>query len=145
MNWIALSREQSGVNLAGSGRATALADFSNSGRLDWVATQRQEMTHLYKNQSGPIGLRLKLKGPPNNPDAIGTQVRAKYTDGTLGPAYEIQASSGYLTQPSHIIVLGAADKIQSIEVRWPGGVFRSYPVDDASGDSVKTMLIKFDR
>ena len=50
MDWITLNSKQSGVNLSGSGRATALADFSNSGRLDWVATQRQEITHIYKNK-----------------------------------------------------------------------------------------------
>ncbi len=144
MDWITLNSKQSGVNLSGSGRATALADFSNSGRLDWVATQRQEITHIYKYKSAPNGLRLKLTGPSNNPDAIGSQARAKYIDATFGPTYEVQTSSGYLTQPSHKIVLGAADKIQSIEVRWPGGELLSYPVDDASGDSVKTMLIKFD-
>lgn len=111
---------ESGLMIHGEQRGAACADFDGDGRMDLAVTQNGAETRLYRNQRADPGLRVRLKGPPGNPDAIGAQLRLK-TGTTSGPAIEIQGGSGYWSQNSSVAVLPAVKSASSIEATWPGG------------------------
>ena len=71
-------RSESGLLVDGEGRAAAVADFNHDGRLDLVVTQNHGPTRVYQNRSAKPGLRVRLLGKPNNPDAIGASVRGVF-------------------------------------------------------------------
>jgi hypothetical protein len=104
----------------GEQRGAALGDFDADGRIDLIVTQNNGPTRLFHNETGRPGLRVRLAGPPGNPDGIGALMRLKFKDG-YGPARELHAGSGYWSQDSLGAVLGRPSEPAEIEVRWPGG------------------------
>src|SRR5207247_7310375 len=116
----AIPAKESGVKIYGDQRGAALCDYDGDGRMDLVVTQNGAETKLYHNVGGRPGLRVRLKGPAGNPQAIGAQLRLLFRD-RAGPAREIHAGSGYWSQDSAIQVLGTPEPATRIQVRWPGG------------------------
>ena len=109
---------ESGLILYGQQRGAAVCDFDQDGRADLAVGQNGDETKLYRNVTAKPGLRVRLAGPPGNPDGIGALLRIG--DGTrFGPAREIHAGSGWLSQDSAIQVLASPGN--KISVRWPGG------------------------
>jgi len=90
----ALNGPESGVNVYGQQRGAALCDFDADGRVDLVVTQNSGETRLFRNVSAKPGLRVRLRGPPGNPLAIGASLRLE-NDSVQGPVREIHAGSGY--------------------------------------------------
>ena len=133
----ALSGRESGITIYGEQRACAAADFDKDGRVDLVVTQNGGETKLFHNTGAKPGLRVRLKGPPRNPTAVGAMVRLKFGE-RFGPAREIHAGSGYWSQDSPVQVLGTSEPPTQIWVRWPGGKEISYklpvPVGEAKLD-----------
>src|SRR5207244_4496234 len=82
---------------------------------------------LFHNVGARPGLRVKLKGPPGNPQGIGAQMRLVFGQ-RLGPAREIHAGSGYWSQDSAVEVLGTPQPPTQIQIRWPGGKTTTSPV-----------------
>src|SRR6185503_15799075 len=72
------------------------------------------------NVSAKPGLRVRLAGPPGNPNGVGATIRPRFGQ-RLGPAREIHAGSGYWSQDSPVQVLGTAELPTQIWIRWPGG------------------------
>jgi len=110
----------SGIKVYGEQRGAALSDFDKDGRVDIAISQNANQTKLYKNVNGKPGLRVRLIGQSNNPDAIGAVVRLLYGE-KAGPAREVHAGSGYWSQDSPIMVMGLAGTADKIRIRWPGG------------------------
>jgi hypothetical protein len=111
---------ESGVAVDGEQRGAALGDFDGDGRTDLVVTQNGAATKLFRNVTATPGLRVRLKGPPGNPDAIGAVIRLKSGE-RFGPAREIQAGSGWWSQNSVVPVLATPAMPDGIWIRWPGG------------------------
>ncbi len=112
------SSEISGLAIDGEQRGAAAADFDEDGRPDVVITQNASSTRLYRNAAGKPGWRIRLQGPPGNPDGIGAIVRAGRA-ASSGPAIPVTAGGGYGCQASPIVLLpGDSD---AVEVHWPGG------------------------
>ena len=88
--------------------------------MDLVVTQNGAETKLYHNRGAKPGLRVRLKGPPDNPTGIGAQFWLKFGQ-RHGPVREIHAGSGYWSQDSAVQVLGIPEPPAQIHVRWPGG------------------------
>jgi hypothetical protein len=110
--------QESGVKVYGEQRGCALADYDHDGRVDLVVAQNAAPTKLYHNIGAEPGLRIRLKGPPENPSGIGTVVRL--ICGTqAGPVREIHAGSGYWSQDGAVQVLAAPGALSAIWVRWP--------------------------
>jgi len=126
-NLTEMSAEESGVLVYGSQRGCATGDFDRDGRVDLVVAQNGAETKLFRNESAKPGLRVRLKGPPGNPDGLSAVVRLKFSDG-LGPAREIHGGSGYFSQDSTVPVLGASRAPTHVVVRWPGGKVSEAPV-----------------
>jgi len=112
---------RSGVKVYGEQRGAALGDVNRDGRVDLAVSQNGGPTKLYQNQTSERGLRVVLRGPPENQDAFGASLRIVYADDSKGPRRSVQAGSGYWSQNSAVQVLGMAKEPSRLEVAWPGG------------------------
>jgi enediyne biosynthesis protein E4 len=116
----------SGLANAYSGRGLAVADFDADGRLDAVVNNIDAAPALLRNVSETKNhwLIIRLHGDPakKSPrDATGTIVYA--TTGTLRQRLDLISGAGYASQNEPIlhVGLGAAAKLDKLEVRWPDG------------------------
>jgi len=132
---------ESGVRVYGEQRGAAVADFDRDGRVDLVATQNGRETKLFRNVGAKPAWTVKLSGPSENPTAIGAviQLLADHGSGTnLGPAREIHAGAGYLSQDGLAQVLGG--KATHVRVRWPGGKVTTSQLTSTVGEVEITSL-----
>jgi len=125
----------SGLVVYGDQRGAAYTDFDRDGRLDLVVSQNGAATRLFRNKGAKPGLRVRLQGPPSNPDGVGAQVRIVYADG-MGPVREVQAGSGYWSQNGVVQVFGLRETPAAIWVRWAGGAETRMPVKTGAREVV---------
>lgn len=118
---------QSGLIVYGDQRGAAYSDFDGDGRLDLVVSQNGDQTRLFRNRGAVPGLRVRLAGPPSNPDGVGAQIRIVYGD-RKGPVREVQSGSGYWSENGAVQVFGTPTAPTAIWVRWPGGKETQVPV-----------------
>ncbi len=116
----AVPGQKSGILIYGEQRGAAVCDFDDDGRVDLAVTQNGADTKLYQNVTAKPGLRVRLAGPPGNPDGIGATLRPVFGQ-RMGPAREIHGGSGYWSQDSAVQVLGGTEPPTQIWIRWPGG------------------------
>jgi hypothetical protein len=135
-NFYALTAEESGIRVYGEQRGGAFSDYDHDGRLDLVVTQNGAPTRLFHNLGAKPGLRLRLRGPPGNPNGIGAQVKLLF-GGRSGPVREIHAGSGYWSQDSTSTVLSMPQRPSGIWVRWPGGKITR---TDLQGEVAETAI-----
>ncbi|MBV9035610.1 MAG: CRTAC1 family protein [Acidobacteriaceae bacterium] len=117
-------------------RGLAVGDFDNDGRLDAIIAVNGDRPLLLhnENQSGNHWLGLTLVGTTCNRDAIGAQVRW-----SAGGKIRSRAKNGggsYLSShdPRLILGLGAAQRLDWLEIIWPRPStcvqrFESLPLD----------------
>ncbi len=123
----AVSAAESGIRIHGDQRGAALSDYDGDGRIDLAVAQNGAATRLFHNVGARPGLRVRLRGPPSNPDGIGAILRVVYDDG-MGPAREIHGGSGYWSMDDPVQVLGLRAEPVEVLVRWPGGLETRAPV-----------------
>ncbi|MBU6398720.1 MAG: VCBS repeat-containing protein, partial [Verrucomicrobia bacterium] len=116
----AVPGQESGVRIYGQQRGAAVCDYDGDGRVDLVVAQHQGPTRLYHNVGAKPGLRVRLVGPPGNPDGLGAVMRLRFGD-RWGPAREVHGGSGYWSEDSVVQVLGTPARPTQIWIRWPGG------------------------
>jgi len=114
----AVRTNESGFAVYGEGRGAALCDFDHDGRLDLAIGQNNGPTALFRNVQARPGLRVRLRGSAENPQAIGAVLRVVFRGGNLGPAKEIRLGEGYCSQNSTEVVLGLPDEPEALEIRW---------------------------
>lgn len=104
-------------------RGTATADFFNDGRQNLLVSVLDGPPLLLRNQTQPTGhwLRIKTVGVRSNRDGFGARVQVKA--GGLTQTAEVRANSSFesASDPRLHFGLGAATRVDSIEVRWPSG------------------------
>jgi hypothetical protein len=131
----ALPGQESGIRVYGEQRGAAVADFDADGRVDLVVTQNGAKTRLFRNSGAKPGLRVRLAGSEFNPVAIGAVLRLHF--GTQpGPAREIHAGSGYLSQDAPTMVMATPGPPTALWVRWPSGQVTESPLSPALRDIV---------
>jgi hypothetical protein len=118
----------SGVAIHGEQRGAAVADFDHDGKVDFAVAQNNGPVVMYKNAGAQRGLRITLAGTPENPQAVGAQLRIRYAGGGLGPCRVVPCGSGYWSQDGAVQVLGSAGPMEAVWVRWPGGREHVAPV-----------------
>jgi hypothetical protein len=112
-----------GVDNDLDGRGVGVADFDHDGRLDFYQTNADQPALLYRNVTEPTGnwIELKLTGTKSNRDAIGSRIVVRA--GGKSWVREVDGGNGYASQSTARIHvgLGALDKVDSVEIRWPSG------------------------
>lgn len=103
----------------------AYADFDNDGDLDLILNNLNGVARLYENttssaQMNSKFLQVELKGPKGNPQGIGARIWV-YNNGDLNYG-EQQLQRGYLSSVDPVVHfgLGAAKKVDSVIIVWPG-------------------------
>jgi hypothetical protein len=110
-----------------SSRGAAVGDIDNDGALEVLINNQNEPPSLWKLSGPPAGtwILLQLEGVRSNRSGLG----AKVTLSAGGRTQFAEARSGgsYLSQ-SDVRVrfgLGAAERIDRIDIQWPSGVRQS--------------------
>jgi hypothetical protein len=117
-------------------RGLAIGDFDNDGAVDVLVSVNNAAPLLLKNTAaaGNHWLGVRLIGKTCNPDAIGARVM--YQAGTLKCSRMKVGGGSYLSShdPRIVLGLGAHEKLDWLEIKWPmpGGKterFTDLPVD----------------
>jgi hypothetical protein len=105
------------------GRGSAFADLDRDGDLDVVLTQTGGRPLVLRNDQAlrRHWLRLQLVGVRANRSAIGAQIKVRVGGQTLWR--EVMPTRSYLSQSDPVVSLGlgAADRVDELEITWPGG------------------------
>jgi hypothetical protein len=108
---------------ARSSRSAAVADFSNTGRLDIVVNNFNDAPYFYGNtfRSTPF-IQFRLQGTRSNRDAIGAVVRLHTGQEVM--TRMMQAAGGYLSQSSKVLHFGLGSRpgVDRVEITWPSGI-----------------------
>ncbi len=116
---------QSGAVFGGSfsGRGMAVGDFDNDGDLDVLASNNGEAPALLRNSGGNRNnwLGLQLVSTRSNPAAAGATIT--WQAGGVKRTRLRTSGGSYLAShdPREVLGLGAAPKLDSVEIRWPSG------------------------
>ncbi len=114
-------------------RGAAFGDLDNDGRIDIVVENIDGRPMVLRNESsnGNHWITLQLAGTRSNRAAIGAKI--KLIAGGMTQTEEIHSGGSYLSQNDLRVHfgLGTANKIDSVEIRWPSGATESFKNLDA--------------
>ncbi len=107
-----------------AGRGTAFGDLDDNGTVDVVISNVHDTPDVFLTSAtaGHHWLLVRLVGTQSNRSAIGARVRVVTGDTTqIG---EVQGGGSYLSQNDLRLHfgLGAASRVDRLEVRWPNGL-----------------------
>jgi hypothetical protein len=133
------SQAGSGITTVHAGRGLAVGDLWNDGRISAVITNMNASPSLLVNQvrSANHWIGLRTVGTKSNRDGIGARVTLKVGSRVL--VNEVRSGSSYDSNSDMRIHfgLGAATKIEWVQIRWPGGLAEQF--DNIPVDSIRTL------
>jgi hypothetical protein len=123
-----------------SRRGAAFGDIFNTGNIDVLLLNVGEQPSLLlnTNQSGYHRALFRLVGTKSNRAAIGARVTIRAAD--VMQFNEVRGGGSYLSQNDLRLHfgLGAATKMESVEIRWPNGNVES--LKDVASDYIYTIV-----
>jgi len=123
-----------------SRRGAAFGDVFNTGNIDVLLLNVNEPPSLLKNMNadGYHRVLFKLIGTKSNRAAIGARVTI-YSAG-VKQLSEVRGGASYLSQNDLRLHfgLGAAKKMESVEIRWPSGKVES--LENVAADAIYTIV-----
>ena len=111
-----------------AGRGAAFGDLDNDGDIDIVVNNVNDAPDLFRlDVSSNHWLTITLIGTTSHRQAIGARVRITVGDRTI--VEEVRGGGSYYAQNDFRLNLGlgAATKVDRIEVRWPNGLEEVFP------------------
>jgi len=121
-------------------RGAAFGDFDNDGDPDLLITANNGRARLLRNDGGNQNnlLRIKTVGTTSNRDGIGAKITLKMPNQQKLWGV-VKTGSSYASQSELPLTfgLGKADKIASIEVKWPSG--RTDNLQDVAANQAITI------
>jgi hypothetical protein len=116
---------ESGLLVTGDAKALVVLDLDQDGWPDFFITRNNDTTLVFRNNgvSGRHSLRIQLRGPAGNPNAVGARITVTLSDGSTETS-EVYAGSGYYSQSTAACFFGYPDSNppKKIRVRWPSGL-----------------------
>lgn len=117
-----------GLHAAHASRGAAAGDFDNDGSVDLLVMNINEPPSLLKNTNGAghHWFAVSLTGTKSNRGAIGAKVRVE-AGGRWRTAVHLSQSGYYsCNDPRLHFGLGSAEKVDRMEVTWPGGAVETW-------------------
>jgi hypothetical protein len=117
-----------------AGRGAAFGDVDNDGDVDVLVNNVHDAPDLFRTRADPAHhwILVKLTGTKSNRSAIGARVRVDA--GGASQWQEVRGGGSYISQNDLRVHfgLGAATRVDRLEVRWPNGLleeWRDLPAD----------------
>jgi len=128
-----------GISTASSSRGLAVGDLWNDGRLSVVISNMSARPSLLVNDLGSPShwIAFKTLGTRSNRDGIGARITVKV--GKRIMVDEVRSGGSYISQSdmrAHF-GLGSAGKVDSVQVRWPGGLVERF--ENLRADSINSL------
>lgn len=122
-----------------AGRGAAFGDVDNDGDVDVLVNNVHDAPDLYRQRASPSNhwVLLKLTGTKSNRSAIGARV--KLQAGGATQTQEVRGGGSYISQNDLRVHfgLGAATRVERVEVRWPNGQTEEWR--DLAADRIHTL------
>lgn len=131
-----------GVALTEDSRNLAMTDLDGDGRVDLVLTtfevwpERRQTLQVFRNELPETGqwLEVRLRAGAGGGLVVGAQVTVRLPDGTALIRRVIGGDSHRVQHPAVLhFGLGAAERVGSVEVRWPRGGRTTVPAPPVNG------------
>jgi enediyne biosynthesis protein E4 len=127
-----------GITTPASSRGMAVGDLWNDGKLSIAISNMNARPSLLVNQVRSVNhwIGIKTIGTKSNRDGIGARLSLKVGKRTL--VDEVRSGGSYISNNDMRVHfgLGPANKIDSLEVRWPSGLMERF--ENVSVDTILT-------
>jgi hypothetical protein len=121
-------RAGNGLSVVESSRGAAFDDLDNDGDIDGVVLNSDAPPTILRNESETDNrwLQIQLRGVTSNRDGVGARVKVFAGDGAQ--TVEVHSGRGYQSHYGSRLHfgLGARERGERIEVRWPGGAREAF-------------------
>jgi hypothetical protein len=127
------------ITTIASSRGLAIGDLWNDGRLSAVISNMNAKNSLFVNQVKHPNhwIAFKTIGTKSNRDGIGARITV--WAGKRQLVDEVRSGSSYVSNSDMRVHfgLGAATKVDSVEIRWPSGLVEKFP--NVAVDQINTV------
>lgn len=128
-----------GITSAASSRGLAVGDLWNDGKLSVVISNMNSPPSLLVNQirSSNHWIGIQTVGTRSNRDGIGAGITVNI--GTRRLVDEVRSGSSYISNSDRRVHfgLGTAERVDSVQVRWPSGLVEQF--NNVTVDSIHSL------